>query len=66
MDPSRIVDGHIGENYNREAPAELPYKWFNSDLTDIHDYPGSGISPSLPGKARALGMGWCSCAYAGS
>ena len=54
-DASRIVDGHTGENYDQSAPADPAYKWFNSDLTDIHDYPGPGISPYLPGKARALG-----------
>jgi beta-galactosidase/beta-glucuronidase len=54
-DPSRIVDGHTGENYDRTSPADPGKKWVNSDMTDIHDYPGPGISPYLPGKAQALG-----------
>ncbi|HVU95512.1 MAG TPA: glycoside hydrolase family 2 TIM barrel-domain containing protein [Puia sp.] len=54
-DPSRLVDGHTGENYDQTAPADPAYKWFDSDLTDVHEYPGPGIAPYLPGKARALG-----------
>jgi hypothetical protein len=54
-DPSRIVNGHSGENYDRESPAEVSQKWASSDLTDIHDYPGPGIPDALPGKARVLG-----------
>jgi tetratricopeptide (TPR) repeat protein len=54
-DPSRIVDGHTGENYDRGSPQNVSEKWASSDLTDIHDYPGPGIPPSLPGKARVLG-----------
>lgn len=54
-DPSRIVNGHTGENYDRSAPQEVSQKWASSDLTDIHDYPGPGIPPTLPGKARVLG-----------
>ncbi|PSL33572.1 glycoside hydrolase family 2 protein [Chitinophaga ginsengisoli] len=53
-DPSRIVNGHTGENYDRGAPEDSK-KWASSDLTDIHDYPGPGIPPALPGKARVLG-----------
>ncbi|CAL1519758.1 sugar-binding domain-containing protein [Chitinophaga sp. MM2321] len=54
-DPSRIIDGHTGENYDRNAPKNPMEKWISSDLTDIHDYPGPGIAPALPGKARVLG-----------
>ncbi|MCF6401258.1 glycoside hydrolase family 2 [Chitinophaga filiformis] len=53
-DPSRVVNGHSGENYDRGAPEDAQ-KWASSDLTDIHDYPGPGIPPALPGKARVLG-----------
>lgn len=55
MDPSRIINGHTGENYDRESPKDPTQKWISSDLTDIHDYPGPGIAPALPGKARVLG-----------
>ena len=54
-DPSRLVDGHTGENYCRNCTQNVPDKWGASDMTDIHDYPGPGIPPSLAGKARALG-----------
>lgn len=54
-DPSRVIDGHTGENYDRESPQNPYDKWAGSDLTDIHDYPGPGIAPYLPGKARVLG-----------
>ncbi|SHN45743.1 glycoside hydrolase family 2 protein [Chitinophaga sp. CF418] len=54
-DPSRIVNGHTGENYDRDAPEAPSQKWASSDLTDIHDYPGPGMPPPLPGKARVLG-----------
>lgn len=54
-DPSRIIDGHTGENYDRGSPQNPMDKWASSDLTDIHDYPGPGIAPALPGKARVLG-----------
>nr|WP_295864693.1 sugar-binding domain-containing protein [uncultured Chitinophaga sp.] len=55
MDPSRIINGHTGENYDRESPKDANEKWKSSDLTDVHEYPGPGISPALPGKARVLG-----------
>lgn len=54
-DHTRLVNGHTGENYGKDGPQELAGKWANSDLTDIHDYPGPGIAPALPGKARVLG-----------
>lgn len=54
-DPSRVINGHTGENYDRTAPKDLNDKWVLSDLTDIHDYPGPGIPPYIPGKARVLG-----------
>lgn len=54
-DPTRIINGHSGENYDRTSPVNLNDKWINSDLTDIHVYPGPGIAPYLPGKARVLG-----------
>lgn len=55
MDPSRLINGHTGENYDRESPKDPNEKWKSSDLTDVHEYPGPGISPALPGKARVLG-----------
>lgn len=54
-DPTRLINGHTGENYGKDGPQELSGKWAHSDLTDIHDYPGPGIAPALPGKARVLG-----------
>jgi hypothetical protein len=54
-DHTRLVNGHTGENYGKDGPQDLAGKWANSDLTDIHDYPGPGIAPALPGKARVLG-----------
>ncbi|NIG56462.1 glycoside hydrolase family 2 protein [Chitinophaga sp. Cy-1792] len=54
-DPGRIINGHTGENYDRRASQDPNQRWISSDLTDIHDYPGPGIAPSLPGKARVLG-----------
>lgn len=54
-DPSRLVNGHTGENYDRDNPQNSAEKWPDSDMTDIHDYPGPGLAPALPGKARVLG-----------
>lgn len=54
-DHTRLINGHTGENYGKDGPQDLAGKWANSDLTDIHDYPGPGIAPALPGKARVLG-----------
>lgn len=54
-DPTRLINGHTGENYGKDGPQDPASKWANSDLTDIHDYPGPGIAPALPGKARVLG-----------
>jgi beta-galactosidase/beta-glucuronidase len=54
-DPSRIVDGHTGENYDRNSPRDPSQKWIDADMTDVHDYPGPGIAPYLPGKAKVLG-----------
>jgi len=54
-DPSRIVNGHSGENYDRSSPPNVADKWKSSDVTDVHSYPGPGISPKLEGKARFLG-----------
>ncbi|BAV07687.1 Glycosyl hydrolases family 2, TIM barrel domain [Filimonas lacunae] len=54
-DPSRIINGHSGENYDKNSPANPDEKWINSDLTDVHVYPGPGQAPQLPGKARVLG-----------
>jgi len=55
MDSSRIVDGHSGENYDGGSPQNLNEKWISSDLTDVHEYPGPGISPKIKGKAQVLG-----------
>ncbi|WP_232538858.1 glycoside hydrolase family 2 protein [Chitinophaga tropicalis] len=52
-DPSRIVNGHTGENYDRGTQAAD--KWVSSDLTDVHVYPGPGIPPTIAGKALVLG-----------
>ncbi|PWV54532.1 glycoside hydrolase family 2 protein [Chitinophaga sp. S165] len=54
-DPSRLTNGHTGENYDRGAPHDSSQKWISSDLTDIHKYPGPDAPLSLPGKARVLG-----------
>jgi hypothetical protein len=54
-DHSRLINGHTGENYGTDGPQNPADKWANSDMTDIHDYPGPGIAPALPGKARVLG-----------
>ncbi|SHN43819.1 sugar-binding domain-containing protein [Chitinophaga sp. CF418] len=54
-DHTRLINGHTGENYGKDGPQDLAGKWANSDLADIHDYPGPGIAPALPGKARVLG-----------
>jgi hypothetical protein len=54
-DPSRLVNGHSGENYDRNSPENPNDKWAGSDLTDVHEYPGPGLAPALPGKARVLG-----------
>lgn len=54
-DPSRIVDGHTGENLFGASPYVVSKKWENSDFTDIHSYPPPNIPPHLTGKARVLG-----------
>lgn len=54
-DPSRIVNGHTGEERFDASPPDVNQKWANSDVTDIHPYPGPGIPPKLPGKARVIG-----------
>ncbi|MDP4248140.1 MAG: glycoside hydrolase family 2 TIM barrel-domain containing protein, partial [Bacteroidota bacterium] len=55
MDPTRLIDGHTGENYDRNRSRDPGRWWINSDMTDIHDYPGPGIAPAMNGKARVLG-----------
>src|SRR5258708_7425845 len=45
MDPTRIVDGHTGENYDRGSPKELSQKWIGSDMSDIHESPAPRIPP---------------------
>lgn len=54
-DPTRLVDAHTGENYDRNAPKDPSKKWAGSEMADIHDYPGPGIAPAMAGKARVLG-----------
>jgi tetratricopeptide (TPR) repeat protein len=54
-DPSRLVNGHSGANYDNNPPYELEQKFAESDFTDTHEYPGPQIAPALPGKARLLG-----------
>lgn len=53
-DPTRLVNGHTGENYEMDGQ-QVSEKWANADFADVHDYPGPGIAPALPGKARVLG-----------
>lgn len=55
LDPSRLVDGHTGENLYSGSPKELDKKWPDSDLVDIHNYPPPAMPPRLPGKASVLG-----------
>ncbi|MCW3467248.1 glycoside hydrolase family 2 protein [Chitinophaga nivalis] len=52
-DPSRIVNAHSGENYDKITEAEE--KWRDGDLTDTHEYPGPGMPPYLPNKAMVIG-----------
>lgn len=54
-DPSRLVNGHSGENLFADSPKDLTQKWANSDMTDIHAYPPPAIPDRLPGKARVVG-----------
>lgn len=54
-DSTRLINGHTGENYDRDNPQNSAEKWPYSDMTDIHDYPGPGLAPALSGKARVLG-----------
>lgn len=54
-DPSRLVNGHTGENYFSKSPEKVDEKWLSSDVTDIHAYPPPGIPPYLNGKVRVLG-----------
>lgn len=54
MDNTRLINGHTGENYEMDGQ-QVNEKWANADFADIHDYPGPGIAPALPGKARVLG-----------
>jgi beta-galactosidase/beta-glucuronidase len=54
-DPTRLINGHTGENYDKEGAQAVVNKWPGSDLADVHDYPGPGIAPAVPGKARVLG-----------
>lgn len=53
-DPTRLVNGHTGENYEMDGQ-QVAEKWASADFADVHDYPGPGIAPALPGKARVLG-----------
>lgn len=54
-DPSRIINGHSGENYYKASPADTLKKWANSDMADIHAYPPPSMPPYLPGKAMVIG-----------
>jgi Glycosyl hydrolases family 2, TIM barrel domain len=56
-DPSRIVNGHTGEllYVNKELRSPSPNAYVSADMTDVHDCPGPGIGPYLPGKVRVLG-----------
>jgi beta-galactosidase/beta-glucuronidase len=54
-DPSRLINGHSGENMDEESPPDLASKWISSDVADIHKYPGPALAPALPGKAMVLG-----------
>jgi hypothetical protein len=52
-DPSRLVNGQTGP-FSKKGE-DLSPNWVNADMTDIHKYPGPGIPPAEPGKARVLG-----------
>lgn len=54
-DPSRIINGHSGENLDVYSDTPLRERWISSDVADVHYYPGPYIPPALPGKARVLG-----------
>jgi beta-galactosidase/beta-glucuronidase len=54
-DPSRIINGHSGENLDQYSDTPLRDRWISSDVADVHYYPGPYIAPALPGKARVLG-----------
>ncbi len=54
-DPSRIINGHSGENLDEYSDTPVRDWWISSDVADVHYYPGPNIAPSLPGKARVLG-----------
>ncbi|UPK69688.1 glycoside hydrolase family 2 protein [Chitinophaga filiformis] len=54
-DPSRIINGHSGENLDVYSDTPLRDRWISSDVADAHYYPGPYIPPALPGKARVLG-----------
>jgi len=55
LDQSRIINGHTGENYYKESPADSLAKWPNSDVTDIHAYPEPKLPPQHNAKAMVLG-----------
>jgi hypothetical protein len=55
LDPSRLVNGHTGENMFQGSPPFVSDKWANSDMTDVHAYPDPVMPPKLPGKAQVLG-----------
>ncbi|SFO26029.1 Glycosyl hydrolases family 2, TIM barrel domain [Chitinophaga sp. YR627] len=54
-DPSRIINGHSGENLDEYSDTPVRDRWISSDVADVHYYPGPYIAPALPGKARVLG-----------
>lgn len=54
-DPSRIINGHSGENLDEYSDTPVSERWTGSDVADVHYYPGPYIAPALPGKARVLG-----------
>jgi hypothetical protein len=55
LDLSRLINGHSGENFFAGLPHGTSGTWTNSDLTDIHAYPGPALPDGLPSKARVLG-----------
>lgn len=56
-DPSRIVNGHSGDDIFIEGKHQKFAKnnWEGSDITDYHSYPDPMNSLKLPGKARVVG-----------
>ncbi|POY38052.1 glycoside hydrolase family 2 [Solitalea longa] len=57
MDPTRIVNGHSGENLyvNDQLRSPSPNAYVNADMTDVHSYPQPMNAIKLEGKAQVCG-----------